>query len=224
MASADSRPPERDPVAPGAPYYVDHFRQVLDAVKQRYGFLLAQAEHDHIRRIEALSLPAQMLYARLVNRRGPCFRRDRLVYQEIPALDEAVAELSTQALLLPCDAAGAPDLRHGPYRCFTVEELRASLAALRPPRFARRDDLLTWLGSWEGCAEWRAGLLTRHPVLRLPANDPWPFLRFLLWDGPPHTTQHRLKGQPEERRAIYGYRGSGDRSGKEQLQRSRPGR
>jgi hypothetical protein len=173
-----SAPPQRPD---GAPYYLDHFRQVLEAVRQRSGFLLDAAEQAHISRIEALREPAQMLYARLVNRRGPCFRLDRLSYPEIPALETAVAELLAQGLLVPCDTALEAAIRPRLYGCFTVAELRASLAEHRPPRLVRKGDLHTWLDAWEGGAAWLRGLLSRHPVLRLPASDPWPFLRFLFF-------------------------------------------
>ena len=170
-------PPRPD----GAVYYLDHFRQVLNAVKQRYGFLLDSIERDHIARIEALSEPTQMLYARLVNRRGPCFRVDRLCYPEISSLDAAVADLSAQGLLVPCDAGLDAALRPRLFGCFTLGELRTSLASHRPPRPARKGDLLIWLEAWDGCMDWMTGHLARYPVLRLPATDPWPFLRFLFF-------------------------------------------
>ena len=165
----------------GAAYYLDHFRQVLEAVKQRYGFLLDPAERAHISRIESLSEPAQMLYARLINRRGPCFRLDRLAYPEIPTLENAVTELLAQGLLVPCEASLEAAVRPRLYGCFTLAELRASVAEHRVPRPLRKGDLLAWLETWDGSAEWLAGLLSRHPVLRLPACDPWPFLRFLFF-------------------------------------------
>ncbi|MBW4025114.1 MAG: VRR-NUC domain-containing protein [Proteobacteria bacterium] len=174
-----------DSISPQNPaaiaYYLDHFRQVLDAVKRRHGGLLHPGEHNHITRLEKLSLPAQMLYARLVNRKGPFFRRDRLSYPEIPDFDAAVAELSGQALLLPTDAAEGYGPRSRLYSCFTAEELRASLASHRAPRFSRRDNLLVWLDGWDGCTDWLERLLTAHPVLRVPPDDPWPFLRFLFF-------------------------------------------
>lgn len=173
-----SAPPQRPD---GAVYYLDHFRQVLEAVRQRYGFLLDPAEHAHIGRIETLRPPAQMLYARLVNRRGPCFRLDRLSYPEIPELETAVADLMAQGLLVPCEASLAAAFRPRLYGCFTLAELRASLADHQPPRPARKGDLLAWLEAWDGGADWRAALLSRHPVMRLPEHDPWPFLRFLFF-------------------------------------------
>jgi hypothetical protein len=165
----------------GAAYYIDHFWQVLEAVKQRYGFMLNPTEQAHIRRVESLGEPAQMLYVRLVNRKGPCFRLDRLSYPEIPELETAVAELLTQDLLVPCDSGIEAALRPRLYGCFTLPELRASLGNYRMPRPVRKGDLLAWLEAWDGGAAWRAELLSRHPVLRLPASDPWPFLRFLFF-------------------------------------------
>ena len=173
-----SSPPQ---TTDGTAYYLDHFRQVLEAVRQRYGFLLDPAEHAHISRIETLRPPAQMLYARLVNRKGPCFRRDRLSYPEIPALDTAVADLMAQDLLVPCESSLSAAFSPRLYGCFTLVELRASLAGHRRPGPARKADLLVWLQTWEGGAEWLAGLLSRNPVLRLPERDPWPFLRFLFF-------------------------------------------
>jgi hypothetical protein len=173
-----SAPPQRPD---GAAYYLDHFRQVLEGVKQRYGFLLCPAERAHVSRIEALREPAQMLYARLVNRKGPCFRLDRLCYPEIPAIETAVEELMAHGLLVPCDTSLDAKVRPRLYGCFTLAELRASLAEHRPPRPVRKGDLLDWLEAWDGSTAWLTGLLSRHSVLRLPASDAWPFLRFLFF-------------------------------------------
>ena len=47
-------------------YYLDPFHQVIDGVTSRYGFLLIDGERDHLRHVMGLSVPARMLYARLV--------------------------------------------------------------------------------------------------------------------------------------------------------------
>jgi hypothetical protein len=168
-----------------AAYYLDHFLQVLEAVERRYGCLLDASERAHIARLATLSEPAQRLYARLVNRKGPFFRLDRLAYPDIGALDAALAELAENGLLIACDTALEPDLRPRLYGCFTLPELRASLCASLPDHGARRswrkDELLDWLGTWEGCGAWLTRLLNRHPVVRLRADDPWPFFRFLFF-------------------------------------------
>jgi len=160
------------------PYYLDHFAQVLTAVTARYGFLLTELETAHIARIEALSAPGRMLYARLVNRRGPYFRTDKLVYPEIPSLAEALAELRARGFILAC-CPGEEEERL--LACFTIPELRRRLPDGTVPRGGRRADLLARLADWDARASWLADLLHDHPVIRLGAEDPWPFLRFLFF-------------------------------------------
>jgi hypothetical protein len=162
-------------------YYLGHFHQVIDGVTSRYGFLLTNAERDHLSRVIELSLPARMLYARLVNRRGPCFRIERLAYPEIGALDRPLAELLRTGLLIGCEEDLAPGLTAEVLSCFTHAELRVSLKGQALPRQARKETLLTWLHEWDGRPAWLRQLLTGQPVIRLPAGDPWHFLRFLFF-------------------------------------------
>jgi hypothetical protein len=162
-------------------YYLDHFHQVIDGVTSRYGFLLIDKERDHLARVVALSLPARMLYARLVNRRGPCFRVGRLAYPEIGSLDSPVAELLETGLLEACQDDLEPGLASEVLHCFTHAELRASLQGRALPRHPRKELLLAWLSEWEGRSAWLLQLLTAQPVVRLPDSDPWHFLRFLFF-------------------------------------------
>lgn len=171
------RPDDHRPAMP-PPYYLDHFAQVLAAVTTRYGCLLTEVETTHIARIEALSLAGRMLYARLVNRRGPYFRIDKLAYPEIPSLAEAVTELRAAGFLRVCDPALEQD---GLLGCFTMAELGQGLPPDARRRSGRRADLLAWLASWEARIPWLADLLEDHPVICLAAADPWPFLRFLFF-------------------------------------------
>ncbi len=90
--------PVTDPLAAPGPvlaegYYADNFAVLIATVEERYGDLLAPGEAAYAHGWRALSLPARRLYVRLVSRRGPCLRRDRLDYREIPDLDAALAEL-----------------------------------------------------------------------------------------------------------------------------------
>lgn len=172
------RPDDHAPATP-PPYYLDHFAQVLAAVTARYGFLLTAPERDHIAGIATLTVPGRMLYARLVNRRGPYFRTDKLAYPEIASLAEAVAELAARRFVLCCDAAR--EEADGLLGCFTVPELRRRLPKGAVPHGGRRADLLAGLASWQSRTPWLAALLQEHPVIRLPASDPWPFLRFLFF-------------------------------------------
>jgi hypothetical protein len=168
-----------EPLAVG--YYLDHFTQVIEGVQDRHGFLLKAPEHEHLAKLKALKTPAIMLYARLVNRRGPCFRVARLVYPEIEPLDLAVAELLAAGLLQSCDGELEPASLDQVLDCFTHHELRAALHGQPLPKGVRKGELLSWIAAWDGRAGWITQYLATEAVVRIPKNDPWPFLRFLFF-------------------------------------------
>ena len=170
---------------PGEPlpvgYYLDHFTQVIDGVQARYGFLLTAPECQHLAKLKALTTPALMLYARLVNRRGPCFRVARLVYPEIERLDVAVPELLAAGLLQSCDGMLEPASLDQVLDCFTHHELRAALHGQPLPKGVRKGELLSWIAAWDSRAGWIIQYLATEAIVRIPRNDPWPFLRFLFF-------------------------------------------
>jgi hypothetical protein len=165
--------------APAFPYYLSDFDSVIEGVEQRYAALLNADERAYIARLKSLSLPARMLYVRLVNRKGPYFRVARLDYPEIGALDAAIAELLAHGLLEICVTAPHPKRRLRLLSCFTLPELRAWLKA--HPITAGRPALLDWLAAWDDCSIWLQDVLQAQPVIGLPESDPWPFLRFLFF-------------------------------------------
>jgi hypothetical protein len=162
-------------------YYLDHFTQVIKGVQVRYGFLLTAPEREHLAKLKALATPALMLYARLVNRRGPCFRVARLVYPEIEPLDLAVAELLAAGLLQACDGELEPASLDQVLDCFTHHELRAALHGQPLPQGVRKGEMLSWIAAWDGRAGWITQYLETEAVVRIPRSDPWPFLRFLFF-------------------------------------------
>lgn len=76
-------------------YYLENFERLLATVEERYGDLLRRNEQIFLSSFAALSLGARRLYVRLLSRKGPLVRRDRLEYREIPDLPAAMAELET---------------------------------------------------------------------------------------------------------------------------------
>lgn len=74
-------------------YYLDHFRDMIHAIRKSHASFL---EPHHLRFIDDfgnLSLDAQCLYVRFVNRKGRYFFRETLRYAEISDIDGALAEL-----------------------------------------------------------------------------------------------------------------------------------
>ncbi len=161
-----------------APYYLHDFTAVIEGVRARYGDKLSVEEHAYLTRLDALSQPARMLYARLVNRRGPFFRVARLDYPEIADVETAIGELVERAFLVNHFGAN-PQVQI--LACFTYPELKLALRGHNPVRSSRRPELLAWLMQWDGFAGWIGGLLARDPVIGLPASDPFPFMRFLFF-------------------------------------------
>ena len=137
------------PTAPAAPdqgpaldptYYWTNLRLVVDTVLATQPHVFGQAERAQLLQWLALPDAAQMLYARLLQRRGPNFRRASLRYPEIDGVDAAI-----EALHLAGFADAHPDLSiTDRLALFTVRELREAAADV-PPRRLRRDALISWL-------------------------------------------------------------------------------
>ena len=64
-------------------YYLDNFSYVLDYVSSQYVDLLTPEELAYRETFHGLNLDARRLYVRMCSRRGPLFRDDKLVYNEI---------------------------------------------------------------------------------------------------------------------------------------------
>ena len=74
-------------------YYLHNFQRALAWVGERYDDLLDEAGRSFLQRFEQLPQPSQALMVRLLMRRGPWFRADRLAYEEIPDIGGAAGPL-----------------------------------------------------------------------------------------------------------------------------------
>ncbi len=82
-----------------ADYYLDNFRHLVDFVAERYWPLLSDAEQHFYQRFSALPREGQMLYIRLLSRKGELFLQRKLNYAEIGNIAEAAAQLHHNELL-----------------------------------------------------------------------------------------------------------------------------
>ena len=164
-----------------AGYYLDNFEIVLATVAERDGDLLEAQELEFLEAFGSLSQGARRLYVRLLSRKGPIFRRDRLAYREVPSIDAAVEELAAAGFADRAEAAAAGELLGLLLRA----ELAAAAAELlpeRPPPQARRDQLLRSLLTAEVDADRlrRAALESFEPV-RLRRLEPVDVFRLLFF-------------------------------------------
>ncbi len=152
MLDQPDAPPEVLPEG----YYLENFHYLLNFVATRYETILERAERQYASDFRDLPSTAQMLYVRLIQRKGPLFRLDKLVYAEVPdvkatiaclsasgfvdrALDAGIAEklrllTRTELLLLPL-AASIP-------RGLKKAEIIDQLELLAPPGFELDYDIV----------------------------------------------------------------------------------
>jgi hypothetical protein len=74
-------------------YYLDNFHKLTGFVEEVYGDILNESERDFLDRFKVLPCSSQLFYVRLISRKGPLFRHDKLNYPEIPSLKEAAITL-----------------------------------------------------------------------------------------------------------------------------------
>ncbi|WP_051216508.1 VRR-NUC domain-containing protein [Ferrimonas futtsuensis] len=79
-------------------YYLTNFQTLTEEVRRRSAHLLSPDETRWLKRFDSLEPTEQCLLVRLLSRKGPLFRLDKLSYAEIPNLSNC-AEALVQAKL-----------------------------------------------------------------------------------------------------------------------------
>jgi hypothetical protein len=125
-------------------YYLDNFRILLDFVYERYKELLNKNERGFIHDFKTLSVDAQRLYVRLISRKGPYFREDKLNYTDIASMNYAVAELCEKGFFAKNPELGIEFVLDTLTKPELDEFLKVHSSALQTdtPKFARRADLI----------------------------------------------------------------------------------
>jgi tetratricopeptide (TPR) repeat protein len=128
-------------VPPHRFYYLHNFQRALDWLGQRYGDLLSEPESQFLSQFAQLPQPAQALLVRMVMRKGPWFRADKLVYEEITSTTQAALPL----LALGWISDGEPMALSELFRLHTKPELLQILKNAGLPATLRKADMLAAL-------------------------------------------------------------------------------
>ena len=163
LSPAPSPAPPPPPLSPT--YYLDNFEELLRTVVSRYDDLLNDREIGFVDELGALSIGARCLWVRLLSRRGPLYRRDRLAYDEVPDLESAVDELLAAGFLDGAEDASPPDLLGLLLRDELVE-LIDDLGLGRPRPEVRRGEALELVGRVVPAAVLSEALRSRLEVVR----------------------------------------------------------
>lgn len=89
-------------------YYLDYFQDLLHFLEKYYSDILGEPEQEFIEQFDTLSEDAKCLFLRFSNRKGPCFRVNKLDYEEIKDIPAATYELLEEGFIseeLPEDYA-----------------------------------------------------------------------------------------------------------------------
>ncbi|MCZ6502821.1 MAG: VRR-NUC domain-containing protein [Gammaproteobacteria bacterium] len=100
-------------------YYLDNFHYLLEFVSRQYAHLLTKDEIAYAADFNGLPVQARMLYVRLVQRKGPLFRCDKICYEEITDLQQAIEQLAEAGFLDDAHDAEVPEV----LRLLTKKEL-----------------------------------------------------------------------------------------------------
>ncbi len=117
---------------PPPDYYAANLRHLFNHVQEFYADILTCEESAYLHVFLSASDDAQRLYARLLGRKGPWIRVDKLNYQEIADCDAALAELAAAGLVEVGAAAPAETL----LGLLTQTERKATFPAVRGSRKA----------------------------------------------------------------------------------------
>lgn len=92
-----------------ARYYLQHFQELLQFVKTHYGPCLTPSASTWLADFEQLSMPAQQLLVRMLNRKGRVFADSELYYAEIGPVAPLLSELQQAGFIAALSAAELPD-------------------------------------------------------------------------------------------------------------------
>lgn len=174
---------------PPADYYRANLERIVHWVESHYAHLLDAPLLGFITRLRRLPATAQRLYVRLLMRRGPWFRIDRLAYSEVGPIAPAALALCLAGL---AELAGPSRRRErlALLRSDELAELLAGSVADAWIRSARRGERLAACEDLDGGA--RAGIPEALMLVRTEqvtclkllffANDRQDLVEFILAD------------------------------------------
>ncbi|MCY9879404.1 VRR-NUC domain-containing protein [Vibrio natriegens] len=125
-------------------YYLDNFLKLTQHATHWYSDLLLEEEHHWLTTFKQLGKPSQCLLVRLYSRKGCLFRSDKLNYQEIPSLHQALSELEQSELI-----ELSPALSHQELATHLLT--KSEISALYPelPKSLKKDNLVECLSNTE---------------------------------------------------------------------------
>jgi VRR-NUC domain len=168
-------------------YYLDYFRFLLEFVQRLYGHILNDDERQFIEIFDQLSEDAQCLFVRFSNRSGLFFRTNKIKYEEITDIQDAINELKFNGLLEELDDIHASYIDEI-LNLFTKEEwLKMAPPSELSLRSLTKPNLIRSLKSTFHFKDLISGLDLLEPVVKVCAEVEVMMFKFLFF-GNRHAT------------------------------------
>lgn len=140
-------------------YHIRNFETLLSSVLKKYADILTAEEQGYAKRYGGLSVQAQSLYVRLICRKGPVFRSDKLNYADVENISASAAELKEAGFL--SSKASNEEL----VGLQTKKELLLWLSLPPEVKNYKRNDLITWIETNRNVEEFSCGFDTFRPLM-----------------------------------------------------------
>ncbi len=168
-------------------YYLDYFRFLLEFVQRLYGHILNDDERQFIEIFDQLSEDAQCLFVRFSNRSGLFFRTNKIKYEEIADIQDAINELKFNGLLEELDDIHAAHIDEI-LNLFTKEEwLKMAPPSELSLRSLSKPNLVRYLKATFHFKDLVSGLDLLEPVVKVCAEVEMMMFKFLFF-GNRHAT------------------------------------
>ena len=154
-------------------YYLDYFQDLLEFLHQHYADILGESDQEFIQQFDRLTEDAKCLFLRFSNRKGPCFRINKLAYDEIKDVSAATYELLEEGFIseeLPHDFAT--------FNLFLKKELLEAYPALEPLKAVGKPAIIEQLLVTEASVYDVAG---KEPVVMIDKQEEVEFLKLLYF-------------------------------------------
>jgi len=155
-------------------YYLRNFLVLAGDVEARYSDILSESERLFLDSFRGLPGMAARLYVRLIMRKGPLFRSDKLRYTDIPDVTDAISVLVSNGFLR---SGGAYDVSTA-LSLLTLPELRESFST---PVGLRKADAIGFVAESISEAEIRDTIDLRFSVVEPLRTDAVEALRLLFF-------------------------------------------
>ncbi len=155
-------------------YYLDYFNYLIEFIEKHSNHLLGEYDQVFIADYRSLTIDAQCLFIRMLNRKGEFFRLDKLQYAEIETYETSLDQLTSSGFIITEDIQ-EPEI----FKLFTKNELHAAFPDLGI-RELYKEEALDML-SEEADAFHYQTLEETYQIIQLLKQEQVNYLKFLFF-------------------------------------------